>query len=203
MSERDTVPCQSTYPPGEGLRVTFQCLMLTCAIRVTPFIPPPPKKKRTSNTWGEDPFIWHSSRDNSLHMYYHCMRYGHGVPNSPGLHAWSHNVGGDGRDVWHTTKSPSHQGAYSTNVSLEVNASWTNNLFHRRERPDFLFNDNGEPVKFYSALQETSAPEPGATGFGWSFGFGQDVNQKRQSTRSQTSRAAAATTKPQPHEQQD
>lgn len=165
--------------------------------------PPPPKKKRTSNTWGEDPFIWHSSRDNSLHMYYHCMRYGHGVPNSPGLHAWSHNVGGDGRDVWHTTKSPSHQGAYSTNVSLEVNASWTNNLFHRRERPDFLFNDNGEPVKFYSALQETSAPEPGATGFGWSFGFGQDVNQKRQSTRSQTSRAAAATTKPQPHEQQD
>ena len=66
----------------------------------------------TSNTWGEDPFIWQSPRDGSLHMLYHCMRYGHGVPNSPGLHAWSANTKGDGRDTWHTTQSLDHRGAY-------------------------------------------------------------------------------------------
>ena len=63
----------------------------------------------TSNTWGEDPFIFHR-RDGSLHMFYHCMRYGHGLPNSPALHAWSANAGGRGRDKWHTTSSPSHHG---------------------------------------------------------------------------------------------
>jgi hypothetical protein len=130
----------------------------------------------TSNTWGEDPYIWHSPRDGSLHMYYHCMRYGHGVPNSPGLHAWSANRAGDGRDVWHTTKSPSHQGAYSTNISL-ANGSTTDLLYHRRERPDILFDRTGNtPVAFYSAIQETTTPV--GAHFGWSFSFAQLVDSK-------------------------
>ena len=127
----------------------------------------------TSNTWGEDPFVFHRA-DGSLHMFYHCQRYGHGVPNSPGLHAWSANKGGQGRDQWHTTTSPSHQGAYSTNFSLS-NGSTTGLLFHRRERPDPLFDKaTGDPLAFYSALQETASPNPRG-GFGWSFSFAQAV----------------------------
>ena len=107
-------------------------------------------------------------------MYYHCMRYGHGNPNSPGLHAWSANKDGDGRDVWHTTKSPSHHGAYSTNISL-ANGSSTGLLYHRRERPDILFDDKGQPQAFFSAIQETAQPPGGAYKFGWSFALAQLV----------------------------
>mmetsp|Transcript_11848 Transcript_11848/g.35720 ORF Transcript_11848/g.35720 Transcript_11848/m.35720 type:complete len:440 (+) Transcript_11848:198-1517(+) len=124
----------------------------------------------TSNTWGEDPFIWQSKIDGSLHVLYHCMRYGHGVPNTPGLHAWSRNTNDDGRDVWHTTTSPGHRGAYGTNISLADGTS-TGVRFHRRERPDLLFDNTGRPVAFFSALQETTPPTGG--GWGWSFSFGQ------------------------------
>eukprot|EP00937_MAST-01D_sp_MAST-1D-sp2_P002316 g2316.t1 len=136
----------------------------------------------TSGTWGEDPFIFRSPRDGALHMYYHCMRYGHGLPNSPGLHAWSANGAGDGRGPWRTTLSPGHRGAYSTNVSL-ANGSSTGLLYHRRERPDILFDQEGAPLAFFSAVQETSTPQPQrhvaagtGTGFGWSFGFAQAFN---------------------------
>jgi hypothetical protein len=138
----------------------------------------------TSNTWGEDPFVFHR-RDGSLHMFYHCQRYGHGVPNSPGLHAWSANAGGQGRDRWHTTDSPSGHGAYSTNISLS-NGSSTGLLYHRRERPDLLFDRaTGNPLAFYSALQETAGPAAAVAaagqeggnspGWGWSFSFAQTV----------------------------
>lgn len=132
----------------------------------------------TSNTWGEDPFIFHRD-DGSLHVFYHCQRYGHGVPNSPGLHAWSANEGGQGRDTWHTTASPSHHGAYSTNISL-MNGSSTGLLYHRRERPDILFdNITGKPQAFYSALQETVGPTgpDGKQGWGWSFSFAQAMKK--------------------------
>ena len=52
---------------------------------------------------------------------------------------WSSNAGGQGRDAWHTTSSPGHRGAYSTNFSLS-NGSYTGVLYHRRERPDLLFD---------------------------------------------------------------
>jgi hypothetical protein len=132
----------------------------------------------TSNTWGEDPFIFHRP-DGSLHVFYHCQRYGHGVPNSPGLHAWSDNKGGQGRDVWHTTASPSHHGAYSTNISV-ANGSSTGLLYDRRERPDLLFdNITGNPLAFYSALQQTVGPTgpSGKRGWGWSFSFAQATKQ--------------------------
>lgn len=128
----------------------------------------------TSNTWGEDPFIWQSARDGSLHVYYHCMRYGHSVPNSPALHAFSPNIGGDGRGDWFTTKSPSHTGVYSTNISL-ANNSYTDFLYHRRERPDILFDKDGNPTVIFNALQETAKPEDGGK-WGWSFSFGQKFN---------------------------
>ena len=116
-------------------------------------------------------------------MYYHCMRYGHGLPNSPGLHAWSANEAGDGRGPWHTTTSPGRRGAYSTNVSL-TNGSSTGLLYHRCERPDILFDEQGTPLAFFSAVQETSVPPQqhvsvgigAGTAFGWSFSFAQAFN---------------------------
>jgi hypothetical protein len=59
---------------------------------------------------------------------------------------------------------------YSTNISLS-NGSSTGLRFNRRERPDILFSANGNPLAFFSALQET-APPPGG-GWGWSFSFAQ------------------------------
>jgi hypothetical protein len=135
----------------------------------------------TSGTWGEDPFIFRSRHDGSLHVFYHCMRYGHGVPNSPGLHAWSADTAGDGRGVWRTTASPGRRGAYSTNLTL-ANGSSTGMLYDRRERPDILFDPaSGAPLAFFSALQETYGPprqgSKGA-GFGWSFGLAQAFRQR-------------------------
>ena len=82
--------------------------------------------------------------------------------------------------------SHAHPGAYSTNVSLS-NGSFSDLLYHRRERPDILFDADGNPSAFYSALQET-APALETThaelhlqgtvkrGFGWSFSFAQEIN---------------------------
>ena len=122
----------------------------------------------------EDPSILPKQSDGSLHMYYHCQRYGHGVPNSPGLHAFSRNRAGDGRDTWHTTASPAHTGAYSTVINL-TNGSSSGTLFHRRERPELLFDEAGTPRVFYSALQETASPLVSG-GWGYSFSFAQRVN---------------------------
>lgn len=127
-----------------------------------------------TGTWGEDPFVWQAP-DGTLHMLYHCMRYGHGVPNSPGLHAWSANRNGDGRDEWHATTSPGHRGAYPTNIAL-ANGSSTGLRFNRRERPDILFDVSGQPIAFYSALQQTTPPPGGK--WGWSFSYGQRLQSK-------------------------
>ena len=58
-------------------------------------------------------------------------------------------------------------------VSLS-NGSTTGVLFHRRERPDLLFDKaTGNPLAFFSALQETA--QPVGKSFGWSFSFAQAV----------------------------
>ena len=77
--------------------------------------------------------------------------------------------------MWHTTKSPAHTGVYSTNISL-TNGSSTDLLYHRRERPDVLFDEYGDPIIVYNALQETAKPP--TIKFGWSFSFAQKVNKK-------------------------
>ena len=77
--------------------------------------------------------------------------------------------------MWHTTKSPSHTGVYSTNISL-TNGSSTNLLYHRRERPDILFDESGDPIVIYNALQETA--KSSAIKFGWSFSFAQIVDKR-------------------------
>ena len=82
-----------------------------------------------------DPFIFHR-RDGSLHLLFHCHQSVNGRAQA-GLHAWSANAGGAGRDPWTTTTSPGHTGAYSTNISL-TNGSYTGTRYSRRERPDLL-----------------------------------------------------------------
>ena len=139
-----------------------------------PFASVLPCDYNLTHTWGEDPYIWQSKTDGSLHILYHCQRYGHGLPNWPALHAFSPNAGGDGTSAaWYATKSPGKVGAYGTNVSW-TNRTWSGDAFFTRQRPELLFDpQSGAPRLLYTAIQEMPAAK--ADGWGWSFSFAQPL----------------------------
>ena len=169
--------------PGAGVALAYRYELhggsegINVAVGKTfrgPFASVLPCQYNLSHTWGEDPFIWQSRADGSLHILYHCMRFGHGLPNWPALHAFSPNADGTGTSPnWYTTTSPAKIGAYGTNLSW-ANGTWSGDAFDRRERPELMFDAaSGAPRFFYSAVQETPASK--SDGWGWSFSFVQPV----------------------------
>ena len=93
----------------------------------------------------EDPYLWQSKHDESLHILYHNGAHG--------LHAYSK----DGR-VW--SKSPTHSRAFS----LELDLSGGNTFaLARRERPELLFDAQGAPTHLYNGANTHGATLPGPT----------------------------------------
>jgi len=115
---------------------------------------------------GEDPFIWNEG--GSLHIIFH-VENGQAYSEQPSLHAWA-----AADDLYHWNVSRSFEwfgeGAYSTNIT------WTDSTtqrFYRRERPEILFDDNGRPLWFLSAVQEQRTPNQ--TGFPFSYSVAQPM----------------------------
>lgn len=117
---------------------------------------------------GEDPFIWQDANDDTFHIIFH-VENGQAYSNWPSLHAYS-------RDLRHWNVSTSYtrtkMGAYSTNVTWD-NGQETE--FYRRERPELMFDENGHPQYFYTAVQEFRLPA-NSTHYGYSYSVVQAVN---------------------------
>lgn len=116
---------------------------------------------------GEDPFIWRDMNDGVYHIIFH-VENGEAYSAWPSLHAWS-------RDLYNWNVSKSYElfghGTYSTNVTWSDNTITT---FYRRERPEIMFDDNGKPLYFYTAVEEIKYPNE--TGFAYSYSVVQDID---------------------------
>ena len=115
---------------------------------------------------GEDPFIWMDKNDGTYHVLFH-VENGEAYSSWPSLHAWSVDL-----YKWNVSKSYDMfgQGAYSTNVTWD-NGEITK--FYRRERPEIMFDDNGKPLYFYTAVEEEKYPNE--TSFAYSYSVVQDI----------------------------
>ena len=122
-------------------------------------------------TWGEDPFLWQDASDETVHMYYHSYRFQR--TGWPSLHAFSKTG-----DLWNVTQSYTGVGAYSTNVTF---SDGSKGVYSRRERPELLFDEQGVPMLFYSAIQEekagVGAGDGDEPGFPYSFSLAQPVRR--------------------------
>lgn len=116
---------------------------------------------------GEDPFLWQDMNDHTFHIIFH-VENAEAYSGWPSLHAYS-------KDLYHWDVSQSYErskvGCYSTVVTW---VDGQNTTFYRRERSQILFDsNNGDPLWFYSAVQEYKAEN--STHFGYSYSVVQSV----------------------------
>ena len=116
------------------------------------------------STPGEDPFIWQNAK--GLHLLFHVENE-EAYQEWPSLHAWAPK---DDLTRWNVSNSFAMfgEGAYSTNVKWSDGST---ERFYRRERPEIMFDANGYPQWFFSAVQEMK--KPNEQGFPFSYSVAQ------------------------------
>eukprot|EP01084_Bolivina_argentea_P004745 8984_1 len=115
----------------------------------------------------EDPYFWQNKIDGSFHMIFHAMSSAQHHSQWPSSHAFT-------MDLYNWSVSESWNnfgvGCYSTNVTWSDESVTT---FYRRERPEILFDKNGNPQYFYSAVQQFANDSH----FGYSYSVLQDIGR--------------------------
>ena len=137
---------------------------LTRAPALLPFTPNPPRSGGEQNGFAtaesflgpftssanltkapgndEDPFLWQSQADDSLHILYHNGAHG--------LHAFS-------KDGMSWSKSPAHVHAFELRLNVSDGSSFE---LARRERPELLFDAAGRPRWLYNGVNTHGAALP-------------------------------------------
>ena len=165
-------------PPRYGVKgvgfydnVTELIGVARAAVWGAPFVKIGPPSVPISTHQAEDPFIFRDSRG-TIHILAHDIIRLNAVQcnNSgwAGAHFFSTDPAG-AHGSWHT---PPHYPSVITNCSdsagfgpgaYHVNVTWTDGTrttFFRRERPELVFNAQGEPTHFISGV-ERFAQDPG------------------------------------------
>ncbi len=117
---------------------------------------------------GEDPFLWQSKIDNSFHIIFNSLDSSQIYSDWPSLHAFSTDLYN-----WNVSQSFSNFGigCYSTEV---IWSDGSDSDFYKRARPEIIFDDeNGNPLYFYSAVQENMCGQH----WGYSYSVIQNIGQ--------------------------